>query len=73
MHAPDQGRGELAGDISERVRVRTGASVFASVEPGDRIHVVGPELEVEQLEVLLHALWRHRLREYDVAALDVPP
>ena len=32
----------------------------------------GVELEVEDLEVLAHPLGRHRLREDDVAALDVP-
>src|SRR5215204_5852087 len=65
--------GESAGDVGERVGVRTGAAVLASVERGDRVHVAGLELEVEQLEVLLHARRRHRLWEYDVAALDVPP
>src|SRR5215210_47414 len=70
---PRPGRGKSAGDVSERVRVRTGAAVLTPVERGDRLHVGGLELEVEQLEVLLHARWRHRLREHDVAALDVPP
>src|SRR5215210_3801318 len=58
---------------SERVRVWTGASAFALVESGDLFHFVRPELEVEELEVLPHARWRHRLGEHDVSALDVPP
>src|SRR5205085_2760946 len=38
----------------------------------DLRHVVVAELEVEQLEVLLHAGGRHRLREDDVATMDMP-
>src|SRR3712207_2448835 len=71
--ASDLFGGESAGDVSERVRVRTGAAVLPSFERSDRVYVTGLELEVEQLKVLLHTRWRHRLREHDVAALDVPP
>src|SRR4051812_10345715 len=59
-----------AGDVVERVGV--GAGALAAVQPGQRRHLVGPELEVEQREVLLDALAGHRLREDDVAARDVP-
>src|SRR5215210_4462311 len=58
---------------SERVRVWTGASAFALVESGDLFHFARPELKIEELEVLPHARWCHRLGEHDVAALDVPP
>src|SRR5919107_2421181 len=64
---------ELAGDVGERVRVRAGAAVLPPVEDGDLVHIAGLELEVKELEVLLHTRWRHRLREYDVAELNVPP
>src|SRR5919202_4795030 len=73
VRVPEKYASESAGNVGERVRVRTGAAVLAPVERGDLIHVALLELEVEQLEVLLYARGRHRLREYDVAALYVPP
>src|SRR5215216_6742396 len=63
----------LAWHVGERVGVWTGAAALTLVKRGDLIHIAGVELEVEELEVLPHARWRHRLREHDVAALDVPP
>src|SRR5215210_8779614 len=57
----------------ERIGVRASAAVFALVERGDLVHVGVVQLEVEDIEVLLHARRRNRLREHDVAALDVPP
>src|ERR671919_697721 len=63
----------LAWHVGERVGVWTGAAALTLVERGDLLHIAGVELEVEQFEVLPHARWRHRLREHDVAALDVPP
>ena len=61
-----------ARDVVHDVRVRPGAAVLAAVEPRDRLVVGRLELEVEELEVLLDPLGRRRLREDDVAALDVP-
>src|SRR4051794_9584190 len=52
--------------------LRVGAGPLAPVEPGQGRHRRLVELEVEQREVLLHALALDRLREDDVAALDVP-
>src|SRR6478752_3216172 len=60
------------GDVVERVGVRAGAALLAAVETGDPRDLVVAEREVEDLEVLLHPLGVHRLREDDVAALDVP-
>src|SRR5919199_4926440 len=60
-----------AGDVVEGVRVGTGA--LAAVQAGEGGHVLGAELEVEQREVLLHALAGDRLGEDDVPALHVPP
>src|SRR5215212_1194756 len=62
----------LAGNHVELVRVRTHAAILATVECGNRLHVLGCEFEVEDLEVLLHARRRNRLGEYYVGALDVP-
>src|SRR5579875_186989 len=59
-----------ARDVVERVGVRARALVL--VQRRDVGHVGVGELEVEELEVLLHALAGDRLREDDVAALDVP-
>src|SRR5688500_9672208 len=50
----------------------TAPTVLATVECGDRRHVVVGELEVEDVEVLLHPRRGDRLGEDDVAALDVP-
>src|SRR6185369_15025029 len=61
-----------AGDVVELVRVRTRAALLAATEPALVRHRVGVELEVEEFEVLLDPRRRHRLREHDVAALDVP-
>src|SRR5215208_6364363 len=59
-----------AGDVVELVRVR--ARALVAVEGGDRRHRRFVELEVEDVEVLLDPAPGHRLREDDVAALDVP-
>ncbi len=48
----------------ERVRVRTGAAVLAPIKRGDLVHVLRAELEVEDLEVLLHTRRRHRLGKH---------
>src|SRR5215208_2307822 len=66
-------RERLAWHVGEGVGVRAAAAALTLVERGDFFHIVGIELEVEELEVLPHARWRHRLREHDVASLDVPP
>ena len=63
-------RAGSAGDVVELVGVRAGA--LAPVERGDRDHVRLVELEVEEREVLLDPAAVDRLREDDVAALDVP-
>src|SRR3712207_3310960 len=63
----------LAWHVGEGVGVRAGAAALTLVERGDLFHVAGIELEVEELEVLPHSRWRDRLREHDVATLDVPP
>src|ERR687896_845402 len=62
-----------AWHMGERVGVRAGAAALTLVESGDLVHIARLDLEVEEFEVLPHARWRHRLREHDVAALDVPP
>src|SRR5215207_1185297 len=63
----------LAWHVGERVGVWTGTAALTLVERRDLFHIARLELEVEELEVLPHARWRHRLREHDVATLDVPP
>src|ERR1700751_3950593 len=65
-------RWRLLGDVVELVGVGTGAARFAAVQAGDGVHFVAGEVEVEDVEVRLHPLAVHRLREHDVAALDVP-
>ena len=60
------------GKVDERVRVRTGAAGLAPVEGADSVDVGGLKFEIEQLEVLPHPRGRHRLREHDVATLEVP-
>src|SRR6202012_3491685 len=60
------------GDVVESVGVGTRASRFAAVQAGDGVQFVAGEAEVEDVEVRLHPLTVHRLREHDVAALDVP-
>ena len=62
----------LARHVGEPVGVGAGPAGLAAVEPGDPLDVGGLELEVEDLEVLADPLRRDRLREHDVAALDVP-
>src|SRR5579875_1517201 len=69
---PRPGRDPSVRRAGEALRVRSGAPVLAAVEAGDRVHVRGRELEVEQLEVLPDALGRRRLREHDRVPLDVP-
>jgi hypothetical protein len=66
-----QGVAQLRDPV-QRVRVGPGAARLAPVEPGERGHVLLGELEVEQREVLAHPLAPRRLREDDVAALEVP-
>src|SRR5690242_2087088 len=61
------------GDVVERVRVGPATALLALVQLGDRDGVVRAQLEIEDLEVLLDPLRRHRLGEHDVTALDVPP
>src|SRR5215203_3994302 len=63
----------LAWHVGERVGVWTGTAALTLVERRDLFHIAGVEFEVEEFEVLPHARWRHRLREHDVTALDVPP
>src|SRR5699024_10411762 len=54
------------------VRVWAQASGRAPVERGDRSDILGSELEVEEIEVLDHALAMRCLREDHVATLEVP-
>ena len=61
-----------ARDVGERVRVRAVAAGLAAIERVDRLDVGRLELEVEDREVLRDPRRRHRLREDDVAVLDVP-
>src|SRR6478672_9176292 len=49
-----------------------GADPLAGVEAGERRHVVLAQLEVEDLDVLADPLRRHRLRDRDVAELQMP-
>src|SRR5919107_3856970 len=63
----------LAWHVGERVGVWPGTTALTLVERGDLFHIAGVEFEVEELEVLPQARWRHRLREHDVATLNVPP
>src|ERR687894_312491 len=60
-----------SGDPVEVVGVRAGP--LAAVQAAQRRHGRLVELEVEDREVLLHALPLDRLREDDVATLHVPP
>src|SRR4051794_26471581 len=62
--------GDAVARSAEVVGVRPGALV--AVERGDCVHVVVGQVEVEDVDVLPHPLGLHRLREDDVAQLDVP-
>src|SRR5215218_7467547 len=62
--------GRSVRDVVEAVGVRAGAGV--PVQAADGGHLLPVELEVEDAEVLLHPAAGDRLREDDVAALDVP-
>src|SRR6185312_12868843 len=53
-------------------RARVGADALAPVERVDRPHLISGELEVEHVEVLADSLRRDRLRDHDVAELQVP-
>src|ERR1700733_7493373 len=66
-HPPRPPGRRLAGE-----RVRVGAHALVLVQRADRLDVLTGELEVEDFDVLGDALGLDRLREDDVAALDVP-
>src|SRR5690349_135179 len=53
-------------------RLRVGADPVALVERADGAHLLVVELEAEDVEVLGDSLGRHRLRDHDVAELEVP-
>jgi poly-gamma-glutamate synthesis protein (capsule biosynthesis protein) len=59
-------------DIVERLGVRPGAPLLATIECRQRLDVRGLELEVEQREVLGDPRRGRRLRKDDVAALEMP-
>jgi hypothetical protein len=59
-------------DPVERVWVGAEASAIALVERVDRRHLVVGEFEVEESVIFFHSLAADRLREDDVAVLDVP-
>ncbi len=64
--------GISARNVVEDLRIRAESTCFTLVERGDLRDVPVIEAEVEDLEVLLHPLWRHRLREHHIAALNMP-
>src|SRR2546423_8584709 len=67
---PGRLRRETPPSPRESVRVRPGSPGL--VELADRRHVLVVELEAEHVDVLPDPLGRRRLRENDVAELDVP-
>ena len=64
------------GYVSENpvigIRVWSHASAFPLVECVNRRDVLGGQRKVEYVKVLLHPLTMGRLRDNDVAVLDVP-
>src|SRR3954463_9136086 len=70
--APPSVTCESARHVVELVGVGPGPPLLAAVQVAEVAHRVGVELEVEELEVLLHAGRRHGLGEDHVATLDVP-
>src|SRR3954447_19315566 len=62
----------LCGDQVERGGVAAGTPVGPAIEAVDLVQLVVREVEVEQLEVLAHALDAVRLREDDRPTLEVP-
>src|SRR5438105_3607994 len=67
---PSWSRWETRPSPGERVGVRAGAAAF--VQFRDRGHVLGLEFEAENVQVLPHPVPLHRLREHDVAQLQLP-
>src|ERR1043166_2108148 len=61
-----------SGDPLEGVGVRSTPSVFALVEGIDGRDLLSGKFEVEHIAVFLHPLATTRLRDHDVAMLDVP-
>src|SRR4051812_23895903 len=69
---PARGRSEAPVTSELLVGVRVRAPQPAGLEPGDRVHLGGAELEPEDVEVLPLAVPIARLRDRDAAELDVP-
>src|SRR5438552_786465 len=67
----ETGRAAASPHVIEMRRIRPDPAVVAP-QRRDLVHLGAGQFEVEDLEVLLDAGRGHRLRDHDVAELEVP-